>query len=147
MKIEILEDPNLDEETVIIRYKKRTSEIDKLIKQISEASIQVLYRDQEKTIDLSQLLFFESQDETVYAHSESHEYKTRFKLYELENKLPPNFIRISKSCIVNLNHIESLERKLSSSRSIRFHHSHKIVYVSRMYYASLKTKLTERTLL
>lgn len=53
-------------------------------------------------------------------------------------------MRVSKSTILNTNHIYSITRRISSSSKIEFQNTHKQVYVSRYYYKPLKIKLLEK---
>ena len=69
---------------------------------------------------------------------------TIYKLYELEEFLPGYFMRVSKSTILNTNHIYSITRSISSSSKVEFQNTHKQVYVSRYYYKPLKIKLLEK---
>ena len=70
-------------------------------------------------------------------------YEVKYKLYELEGILPNNFMRVSKSTILNVNYIYSITRNLTSSSLVEFKNTHKKVYVSRYYYKPLKIKLSE----
>ena len=71
-------------------------------------------------------------------------YETDCKLYELEEMLTKNFMRISKSAIVNLKHVFSISKNITSSSVIEFNESHKKVYVSRNYYKALVEQLEEK---
>ncbi len=51
---------------------------------------------------------FYSDKKFNYCKTKNEYYKIRSKLYELE-KANKNFIRISKSCIVNMKHIEKFD--------------------------------------
>lgn len=53
-------------------------------------------------------------------------------------------MRVSKSTILNINHIYSITRNLTSSSIVEFQNTHKQVYVSRHYYKPLKFKLLEK---
>ena len=103
------------------------------------------YKDNiEYFFSLDKVLFFETENNSIYAHTIDELFTIKYKLYELERLLPYNFIRISKSTIVNINHIYSIDRNITSSSVIHFYKSHKQVFVSRMYYKILKEKLEER---
>ena len=65
------------------------------------------------------------------------------KLYELENLLGGQFMRISKSTILNLDQIYAITKSISNCQ-IKFHDSYKTVYVSRRYYRDLNDRLKER---
>ncbi|MCL2487401.1 MAG: LytTR family transcriptional regulator, partial [Oscillospiraceae bacterium] len=66
------------------------------------------------------------------------------RLYELEELLPPHFVRISKSAIANTRHIFSINRNLAASSLVQFNRSHKQAYVSRKYYPALRQKLDRK---
>ena len=133
-------------EEVVIRCRELTPLISELQKLIAEKTADLpdvaFYRDGvEYFFPISDVLFFETDSDTVYAHTVSEAYKTEFKLYELQKILPPRFIRVSKSTIANVRHILSINKNLTSSSLVQFHKSHKQVYVSRMYYKDLKHRL------
>ena len=58
--------------------------------------------------------------------------------------LPRNFMRVSKSAILNLNLVYSVEKNITASSLVRFMGTDKIVYVSRIYYKAMKQRLDER---
>lgn len=139
-------DASLNENDVVIRARKLTPEIERMINEMNQTTLLVRHRGEDKTIDLNLVYFFETDQEVVYAHTATHAYETRYRLYELEKELPHHYLRISKSTILNIKHISAIERGLTSNRSVSFIDTHKIVYVSRMYYPLLKEKLRERSL-
>lgn len=68
----------------------------------------------------------------------------KYRLYELEEILPKYFVRVSKSTILNVNQVYSIDKNITSSSIIKFSKSYKQVYVSRNYYKILKQRLEER---
>ncbi len=90
-------------------------------------------------------MFFETSADGVYAHTKNDAYVVKLRLYELEKELPDSFMRVSKSTIINLSKIMSLQKNITSSSLVRFMNSVKEVYVSRMYYKELKLRLHERS--
>lgn len=93
---------------------------------------------------LEEILFFDTEKNGVCAHTIDNIYSVKYKLYELEELLPGYFMRVSKSTILNTNHIYSITRSLSSSSKVEFQNTHKQIYVSRYYYKPLKNKLLEK---
>lgn len=87
---------------------------------------------------------FETEGKLVQAHTADRLYLTDRKLYELEESLPGSFMRISKSTIVNLDHIYSITRNLTASSIVEFYGTAKKVYVSRNYYKALTERLGEK---
>lgn len=145
MKIKVIENP-LQEEDLIITCRERTPELEKFLASLEDLEIKANNRGSVIYIRLDEILFFETEQDFVYVHLPKASYKTEYKLYELLEILPSNFMRVSKSSIVNLNKISGFERNLGSSRTIQFFESLKVNYASRMYFPLLKEKLNERSL-
>ncbi len=89
------------------------------------------------------ILFFETRDNKVCAHTNERMYRTDYKLFELEDIMPSYFVRISKSVIVNIKLIESVSRELTGNGSVTFKKSSKCTYFSRSYYKQFKDKIRE----
>ena len=149
MKIQIEIDENLMEEEVIIRCAGLNDIVQEVQKAVSEAAsgtqTAVFSKgEQEYYFPLSKVLFFETDGNTINVHTADDIYETRYRLYELEEMLPGSFMRISKSAVVNTNRIYSISRGISASGIIQFAHTHKQLYVSRLYLKPLKQKLEEK---
>lgn len=149
MKIHLEEDNNLDEDEIIIRCKKTNEEIEKikefiLIQATTKENIIFYKDDKEYQLSLYKILFFETLGDKIYGHTKDDSYLIRYKLYELENMLPRNFIRASKGTIINIIPIYSIKKNLTTSSLIEFIDTHKKVYVSRHYYKGFKKRLSER---
>ena len=99
---------------------------------------------QEFYLPPGEVLFFETDGETVFAHTRDDMYKVSHRLYELEALLPADFMRISKSTVCNTAQILSVSKNLSSSSPVQFMNTHKQVYASRFYFKDLKQKLSQR---
>ncbi len=149
MRVSIEETPGLAEDEIIIRCAKADDSIRALYAKISGISGQTpriaLYKDQsEYFFSLENVLFFETEGDSVYAHTAADSFQTKSRLYELEKLLPAVFIRVSKSTILNAARVLAITRNLTSASLVEFEGTHKHVYVSRRYYAALKTALSER---
>ncbi|MDE6904736.1 MAG: LytTR family transcriptional regulator [Lachnospiraceae bacterium] len=151
MKIKIEIDESLEEDEVFIRCRELTEEITALQRTVSEttggAQKFVFYRgNTEFYMKLNDIIFFETENGGISAHTKTDAYQAKYKLYELEDILPGFFIRVSKSTIVNTNHIYSIHRNVTASSIVTFTDTHKQVYVSRYYYKPLISKLEEKRL-
>ena len=109
LKIEISDDMP---DEVIIRCKKMTEEVLRL-----RGAFESVMGGTEKTLTLGDaeyfvptddILFFETDGGKVAAHTSDKMYYTEEKLFELEKTLPPTFMRVSKSCILNSAKVSSL---------------------------------------
>lgn len=148
MKIRIEIDETLEEDEVTIKCKEINQTIKRVQQSISSANLipkLIFYKnDTEYYLNLNDILFFETSENNVEAHTEKEVYKIKYRLYELEEILPNNFVRVSKSTILNVNRIYSINRNLTSSSLVQFYKSYKQVYVSRNYNKILKQRLEER---
>lgn len=92
-------------------------------------------------IEPAEIYYFEYVEQKVFAYGKTKVYEIRSKLYELEKQLAKNeFIRVSKSCILNLNKIGSLAPSLGGRFEARLKNGEKII-ISRQYVSSLKEAL------
>lgn len=149
MKVRIEIDESITENEVVIRCSSIDSSIQKIQSAISNISAEtkglVFYKeDTEYYISLSKILFFETEDGKIYAHTADDMYIVKYKLYELQELLPDFFIRVSKSTILNMDKIYSISKNITASSVVQFENSYKKVYVSRSYFKTLKIKLEER---
>lgn len=151
MKIRIEMDENVTEDEVIIRCRGLTEQlaaVQRAVSDVVNASEKFpFYKgNTEYYLALNDILFFETDENGISAHTRDEVYQTRYKLYELEDILPGFFMRVSKSSILNTNHIYSINRNLTASSVVAFTGTHKKVYVSRYYYKPLISKLEEKRL-
>ena len=148
MKIRIDVDEDISEEEIVIRCKEFNSTIQKIQQSIVQASKKInltFYKENtEYYLSLDSILFFETSEAYIDAHTFDNVYKIKNKLYELEEILPNQFVRVSKSTILNVSKIYSIDRNITSSSLVKFNKTHKQVYVSRSYYKELKQRLEER---
>lgn len=149
MKINIEFDTNLTENEITIRCTSINDEVQKIQEALSgiiaSSKPFICYQGEtEYYLSITDILFFETADGGVKAHTAHQVYDTRQKLYELEESLPGFFMRVSKSTILNTEHIFSITKSLTASSVVEFLGTHKQVYVSRHYYKPLKFKLEEK---
>ena len=149
MKVRIEIDESVKDEEVVIRCRKMDENVLRIQSAIMEQSekghhMTLKQGGKDYYLPVEEILFFETESKLVYAHTRDNVLETEYKLYELEVLLPGFFMRISKSAIVNLNHIYSIARNLTSSSVVEFAQSHKQVYVSRNYYKALVERLAEK---
>ena len=148
MKLRTETDASLEESEIIIRCREITPDIEKIqqaIMNIAKNTDIVFYKaNKEYYLNINSVLFFESSEKQIYAHTADDFFTAGKKLYELEEILPMQFIRVSKSTILNVNHIYSIEKNITSASPVQFYGTHKQVYVSRNYYKELKKRIEER---
>ena len=118
MKVIVELDDSIRKDEIVVRCKEKSDlvkQIQKHIENLNDTKLIFYKKDQEYYLSLDVILFFETYDSSMSAHTVNDIYYVKYKLYELEKILPNNFIRISKSTIINVNHIYSINKNITSS--------------------------------
>ena len=151
MKVRIEIDDSVTEDEVVIRcrsFDSNAARIQQAVTEITSQSDISFFKDNtEYYMPIDRILFFETAQSGIDAHTADDVFTIKKKLYELEEVLPRYFMRVSKSAILNLNMVYSVEKNITASSLVRFRGSTKIVYVSRIYYKAMKQRLDERRML
>lgn len=149
MKIRIEVIPEIGETEIVIQCREVDEAISKIQKAISDTTTRkqsfIFFKEErEYFFSLDEIVFFETADNQMHAHTGSDVFQVKYRLYELEEILPGNFMRVSKSTILNTDRIISITKNLASANTVSFTETHKQVFVSRYYYRALKDKLESR---
>ena len=147
-KVRIEIDPDCEEE-IIIRCRNMSEEamrIESVVSALEASEMELELGEKLHFVKISSLLFFETDGSKTAAHTVDRMYYTDLKLYELEQRLPNSFMRISKSCIINVNAVSSIHKEITGICEAFFRNTPKKVYVSRSYYKPFKEKINETRL-
>ena len=118
--------------TELSRKEKQNVGSDKLIIKVKN---EILF------IDYQEVFFVEKQGKRILIHSMSGVYETNGTLQELEDLLPPQFLKVHKSFIVNLNHINRII-DINRSYQIHFEGYEQAAFMSRKQYEQLRHHFT-----
>lgn len=148
MKIRLDISPDYQEKEVVIKAAQKDNEVQQIMDSIKDVAEKFNHLDgyigeTVYSLALKDVLFFETNDRNVYAHTINNAFLIHYRLYELEENLPDNFLRISKSSILNVDEILSLSRSVTGNL-VEFKNTYKQVYVSRRFLHELKDKLKQR---
>lgn len=107
-----------EETSVIINAPELSDEIQNLIQYISNINtipnqIVANKNNQVYFIDVEKIICFFSKDKYNYVRIKEGTYKIKYRLYELEEIFKQkDFIRISNSCIININQVECFDTSI-----------------------------------
>ncbi len=151
MKINIDVDDSLENDFITIHCREITDEIIELQRSLSGRNsnslrISAFQDDVEYFLELKTIIFMESEGNYILIHTSKDIYRTRQKLYELEDILPRDFIRVSKSTIVNTLMISSIKKNITGASEISFGNSNKHAFASRNYIKALIEIMNEKRL-
>lgn len=117
LKVEVILSQEDEEPRVQIYTRVITPELAQLITSLNErefsnqSSVIGIYEDIEYILKLEDIYYFEANGNTIIAIHKDGRYKVMMRLYEIEKvAMGHQFMRISKSIIVNINKIYSIER-------------------------------------
>ena len=147
MEIIIKEVQEGEKEQIIIKCHQLSSEHLQLInsfkaKSQTQTDFLIGYEDGEiQRVEPEDVFYFESVEKKVFIYCGDIVLESRQKLYELEESLgAKEFLRISKSAIVNLNKIKKLTPALSGRLEVILENEERIM-ISRQYVGELKRSL------
>ncbi len=137
--------PNQENIEVQITYPQMNTTVKHLIKSVESCNKTLSAHAQNKhyKIHVRDIFYIESVDKKAFIYCEKQVFESDLRLYELYKILSPyDFIQVSKSCILNMNVLQSIERKLNSTMEALLHNGEKI-NISRKYVPSIKAWLSK----
>ena len=141
MKLKLHIDPEKDEEIIIYAHKKSplTDAIEQLV---AENGVEIIgYNESESVrLNLNEICCFSVIGEKVFARTPTTDYRVRFRLCQLEEKLPDSFVKINQSCLANIRMIDRFDSSVSGTLIVRFRNGSSD-YVSRRNIKKIKERL------
>lgn len=144
MKVFITQDDELTDISVEIHCREISTDVKKLEKFISnyEERIKGKFEGETIYIDVNDILYFESVDNTTFMYTEDKILTSTLRLYEIEERLSSkDFFRCSKSVVVNVGKIIKLKPELTRNIVATLCND-EIVVISRRYTAAFKKLLS-----
>ncbi len=143
MKITVNEDPKQNETEVIINCREADEHILKMISSLRVYDSKLIGSKDGETyvLNTEKILYIDTVDKKTFIYGENDYYETGLRLYELEDKLlADDFLRATKSSIINFNKIKALRPEFGGRMLITMDNGEKL-FVSRQYVPSFKKKL------
>lgn len=98
------------------------------------------YRDKEYLLRQQDICYITSWNKHTWLYTKDGVYESLLRLYQIEDQLNDDFIRISKSAILNMTHVESMRSDFGSRIQI-FMDNQEQLLVTRTYAKAFKQKL------
>ncbi|MCM1023760.1 MAG: LytTR family transcriptional regulator DNA-binding domain-containing protein [Prevotella sp.] len=143
MNINIFEIKKEENERLEIYCHKINNEITEIVRFVKSRQGQLtgVIEGAQYEIPVSDVFYIEGVDNKVFIYCETQVYETRQKLYELEEALKEkHFLRVSKSVLLNLMKIESIQASLNGRFAAVLQNGEQVI-VSRKYVPELKKAL------
>ena len=140
MKLKIFVDKTKEEEILIYVHEKKglVEEIERLV---SENNFELIgYKDNEaQKLSLLEVNCFICENNKVFALTDE-KLAVRLRLYQIEDLLDDNFVRINQSCIANIRKIEKTQADFSGALTVVFKNGYRD-YISRRNLKKVKERL------
>ena len=142
MKVELNIDEKFKEILVTISTDKINDEVQELVNYIEykQDYLVGIADDQVCVLDISDIIRVFVEDRKVFVVTTKGKFIVRKKLYEMNNLLTKDFVKISQSEIANIKFIKNLDLSIRGTIVIVYKNSD-ISYVSRRLLKDFKTKL------
>jgi DNA-binding LytR/AlgR family response regulator len=103
----------------------------------------ILYREEEQHIvDTDEIVFVEVNDSKVYVYTKQEIYEAKQKLYEVKELLGnKTFAQISKSVIVNINCVKSIQAEFSGNYRLKLKNRKESLTISRKYFKEFRERI------
>ncbi len=141
MKLQIVIDTNRDEEILIYTHRKNplVVEIEELV---NNHSVDLIGYTENETVklNLNDIYCFFTEDNKVYALTENEKFRLKSRLYQLEENLNNNFVKINQSCIANIKKIDRFKATVGGSLTVIFKNEY-VDFVSRRNLKNVKERL------
>ena len=146
MKIEIDIDEKYNDLLVQINAPALTTDIEKMISLMRMIDMQLAVKKNDEIIllETNQILYFETVERNTFVYTKEDTYEIDLRLYEVEQQLiEQGFIRISKTCILNLKKVQSLKTDINRKIKVTLINGEQLI-VSRNYADELRRRLGVR---
>ena len=143
MKVSIDISAEYKEPFAVIHTDKVTDEIQRMIDVFSNSEAPVTAYQNEEDIVILQpkdIFMVRVEDGDTVIYGAKQRYRSRRRLYELAQQLGKQFMQISKTTIVNLSYMDSIEAGYSGTLLLKLKNGNKD-YVSRKYLPEFKKYL------
>lgn len=143
MKVRIQVDPAISEEYAEFHVREITDDVSRFAEIIEKSNRVLTGTDEyERTIIINpdDIVAVHAEKKWCRILTETADYSCRKRLYELEQDLGPEFMRISKSILVCIRKIDSVEAVFNGMLLLHMKNGSK-EYVSRTYLPNLKNYL------
>lgn len=143
MNVEIKLSTEIKEPYAIIYTNQLTEEINALAKTLEgrlDTPLTVKKDDKYHIILPEEIYMVRMEDQQVALYTQHAHYATNKRLYELEQHLGSDFLRISKTTLINLKQLDSVEPSFNGTMSLKLRNGCQD-YISRKYLPALKKYL------
>ena len=142
MKVSVNISPDHAEPCAVIYTNQMTDEVQRIIDffNAGETLITAQHNDELIILQPDEIYMIRVENSETIIYGQSQIYRSRKRLYELEDQLGRKFMKISKATLINLSYMDSIEPGFSGTLLLKLKNGCK-EYVSRKYLPEFKKYL------
>ena len=141
LKLKIVIDKERTEEVIIYAHEK-TKLVEDIERLVEESTARLIgYKDKAVVpLTAADVHCFIAENNKIYALRGDEKLQLKCRLYNIEENLTDNFVKINQSCIANIKMIERFDASISGSLRVKFKNGY-TDYVSRRQLKTVKERL------
>ncbi len=140
MKFKLFIDKEHEEQVLVYAHKKTklTEAIEQLV---ADNTVELNgYKDREVVrLNAGDIYCFIVENNKVFALTAKDKLQLKYRLYQLEEALPDNFVKINQSCLINIKEIARFDASLSGALNVKLKNGYSD-FVSRRNVKSVKER-------
>lgn len=143
MKIRTEQDLSCKNLEITIKYAQKDRQLIRILDFLQSLDMQLKcsVNGAEQMIDIADIYYIESVDKKTFVYLEKEVYHIDLRLYQLKERLQSaGFVQISKSCLLNINALESIRPLFNSRMEATLKNGEKVC-VNRKYLQGVKKAL------
>ncbi len=143
MRVTLVRDISCAETEVLVKYAELNKDVERITELLNsvETRIKCEADGVVRLVGASDIFYIESVDKMTFVYCEQRVYRTDARIYQLAEELgTAGFVQISKSCLLNINVLESI-KPLPSSRMEATLTNGERLHVTRKYLDNIKREL------
>lgn len=114
MKVQLEIDRHILEDLVTIAARQHTSQISQLVEYVQKLDmvrdrLKVKRGEEVYLLDTQEMYRLVIEDRKLHIKTQSEDFTTNLRLYQVKDLLPSNFLRISQSEVINLDYLDHLQ--------------------------------------
>lgn len=120
MKFKLFIDKNQEEQVLVYAHQK-TKLTEAIEQMVAENTVELNgYKEREVTrLNANEIYCFIVENNRVFALTEKDKFQLRCRLYQLEETLADNFVKINQSCLINIKMISRFDASLSGTLNVK----------------------------
>lgn len=142
MKVSVKLIEDINQEEVIIKCVQADHEVEEMVDYIENKHrvVTIVASQKIARVNLKEILYVESVDNNTYFYLRDIVHTGEMKLYEFEEKYSKmNFVRVSKSVIINLSALKSVRKTMNGRLLAKFKNDEEVV-INRHYVKMFKER-------